>query len=270
MTAPAIRLVTGARVGSRTRLAIGHLQCVSRDARPARLIAAQSEAAGPEVEDAPPREVAARFANGLALRPQVDGDLLPADPGAAIRGGAGDEIPVMAGAAQDEFKFLIKGADGAQAAWSLPRLLGDAARAEKFRRGHAVASPDALIGQAITDFTFRAPALLLAEWRADAAAPTYLYAFAWGPREGLDGARHCLGIPFAFDCLAAERVAGVAGAQPPRALADSIHAAWVAFITSGDAGWPAYHRPERRAMIDDAASRVEHDAMRLQREIWLA
>jgi para-nitrobenzyl esterase len=82
--------------------------------------------------------------------------------------------------------------------------------------------------------------------------------------------RHCLGIPFAFDCLAAERVAAVAGADPPQALADSIHAAWVASITSGDAGWPAYRSPQHGVMIYDEARRVAQDAMRLEREVWLA
>jgi para-nitrobenzyl esterase len=65
-------------------------------------------------------------------------------------------------------------------------------------------------------------------------------------------------------------VAGIAGAAPPRFLAAAMHGAWTSFIKTGDPGWPAYRAPERSAMIFDEQSRVEPDAMRLEREVWLA
>jgi para-nitrobenzyl esterase len=246
-----------------TRAALGAVS-------PARLIEAQVAASGGDGENGPPRQVAAGFARGLVLKPQVDGDLLPLDPGAAIRGGASADVAVVAGATQEEFYFVIKEADAEDAAAALPGFLRDEARIERFRRGHPGASPKALIGQAISDFVFRAPALRLGELRAKAPAPTFLYDFRWRPREGLLGPCHCLDIPFAFDCLEAEQVAGIAGAAPPRTLASLMHGAWISFIKTGDPGWPAYSVSDRRVMIFDAQSRVEADAMRLEREVWLS
>jgi para-nitrobenzyl esterase len=236
---------------------------------PAQMITAQVAASGPGGGNGPPREVAQGFARGLVLKPQVDGDLLPVDPAAAIRAGAGADISVMAGATREEFYFVIKNAEAADADWALRRFLRDDARIARFRDGHAGAAPNALIGQAITDFGFRAPAQQLGEWRAAQSAETYLYDFRWRPREGLLGPCHCLDIPFAFDCLGAEQVAGIAGAAPPRALAAAMHGAWTAFIKTGDPGWPAFTVPQRRTMIFDAESRVEDDPLRLEREVWL-
>jgi len=64
-------------------------------------------------------------------------------------------------------------------------------------------------------------------------------------------------------------VAGIAGAAPSRALAALIHGAWTSFIKTGNPGWPAYTVPDRRAMIFEAESRVEADALRLERESGL-
>jgi para-nitrobenzyl esterase len=176
----------------------------------------------------------------------------------------------MVGSTRNEFSFLIRNADAADTEHALQRILSDTARVERFQRGHAGASSAGLIGQAISDFTFRAPALQLAELSAEQDAPTYLYDFCWRPREGLLGSRHCFDIPFAFDCLVGERVARVAGAAPPQSLADAVHRAWVSFIKTGHAGWKAFRRPERSAMIFDDPERVEQDAMRLERDVWLA
>ena len=235
----------------------------------ARVIEAQVAASGGDGEKGAPCEIAAGFARGLVLKPQVDGDLLPHDPAEAIRAGASADVAVIAGATLEEFYFLINNADASDVEPALRGFLREEARIEKFRRAHSGAASDALIGQAITDYVFRAPALRLAEMRAAAPAPTFLYDFRWRPREGLLGPCHCLDIPFAFDCLAAERVAGIAGAEPSRELAALMHGAWISFVKMGDPGWPAYTTPERRAMIFDAESRVEADAMRLEREVWL-
>ena len=53
------------------------------------------------------------------------------------------------------------------------------------------------------------------------------------------GACHGLEIPFVFDTLG-NGTEPLWGTNPPQQLADTMHAAWVAFATNGDCGWPKY------------------------------
>ncbi len=234
-----------------------------------RLIAAQEKASGPG-ETGRAEEVALGFSKGLALRPQIDGDLLPIDIGQAIRRGGSDDVALMVGATADEFLFLIRGADAAKTDRTLAAFFNDAEGVARFRRLHPGASPDELLGRAIAEFAFRAPAAELAEWRLGAAAPTFVYDFRWRPAEGLLGSCHCLDVPFAFNRLGAQQVGGVAGANPPQGLADAVHQAWISFVKTGDAGWPAYRADKREAMVFDDPCRIERNALRLEREVWLA
>jgi para-nitrobenzyl esterase len=38
------------------------------------------------------------------------------------------------------------------------------------------------------------------------------------------------------------------GSTAPQALADKVHGAWLAFVTTGDPGWPAYD-DDRTVMV---------------------
>jgi para-nitrobenzyl esterase len=232
------------------------------------LIAAQAGASGPG-EKGSAEDVAAGFARGMALRPQIDGDLLRGDIGQAIRAGASADVPVMVGSTADEFLFLIHQADPEKLDRTLAAFFADAAGDARFRRNHPGATPDELIGCAIGEYTFRAPAAKLAEFRLDASAPTYLYDFRWRPREGLLRSCHCLDVPFVFDCLDQKKVADIAGAESPQSLADAVHGAWASFIKTGQAGWPAYRAAKREAMVFDDPCRIEGDALRGEREAWL-
>jgi para-nitrobenzyl esterase len=57
---------------------------------------------------------------------------------------------------------------------------------------------------------------------------------------GLLGAAHATEIPFVFDTLDAPDAAAILGPDAPQSVADSMHAAWVRFITDGDPGWAPY------------------------------
>ncbi len=84
-------------------------------------------------------------------------------------------------------------------------------------------------------------------------------------------AAHCLDLPFAFDLLRAPGVTEAEGAAPPQALADAVHAAWVAFVKATDPGqdWPRYTLAQRQAMIWSAHSQVRTDAFAAQHRLWL-
>jgi carboxylesterase type B len=97
-----------------------------------------------------------------------------------------------------------------------------------------------------------------------------MYEFAWcSPvMDGGLGACHALELPFVFDNLAAEGVAALAGEDPPQAVADAMHAAWVAFIRDGDPGWAAYDDATRSTMRFDTTSAVVDDPHGAERALW--
>ncbi|MFC9389152.1 carboxylesterase/lipase family protein [Streptomyces venezuelae] len=220
-------------------------------------------APGPDREGLPPN---------LALAPFADGELIPRPALEALTTGeAGADVPLMLGFTEHEFTmFPAPGPEGPP----LPVLLGglglDPARADAVTRAYGADGPERVFGQALTDATFRAPNLAVADARAARERPTWLYEFTWrSPVTGL--AFHCLDLPFAFDLLDAEGVRAVAGDTPPRELADALHRAWVSFVTHQDPGpdWPRYTAEGRVTKIWDEHPRTAEDPLSPVRALWL-
>ena len=123
-----------------------------------------------------------------------------------------------------------------------------------------------------TDWWVRIPALRLAEAHAAASlateARTYMYEFGW-QAPGL-GAVHAVEVPFVFDTLDKEsRLFGpLLGADPPQALANAMHAAWISFSATGDPGWPHYASAGRATMLFDTESRLVHDPRAWELDLW--
>ena len=53
-----------------------------------------------------------------------------------------------------------------------------------------------------------------------------------------------------------------------RQLADTMHAAWVAFATTGDPGWPTYDPSRRATMRFNLTSQVVDDPRSWERALW--
>ena len=58
------------------------------------------------------------------------------------------------------------------------------------------------------------------------------------------------------------------GDAPPQQLADAMHAAWVAFATHGDPGWPRYDLARRATMRFDSTTEVVDDPRAAERGLW--
>jgi para-nitrobenzyl esterase len=116
--------------------------------------------------------------------------------------------------------------------------------------------PRLLFGRVMTDYMFRfLVARTLAARAKKRVADTFAYDFRFAsPDNGIAG--HCIELPFAWDCLGSENVAASTGANPPQALADATHGAWVAFIRDADPGWPAYDAKGRQGMVFDRQPRA--------------
>lgn len=96
-----------------------------------------------------------------------------------------------------------------------------------------------------------------------------MYEFAWRSPQfsGRLGACHALEIPFIFDTLG-KGTETLLSLTPPQSIADTMHAAWVAFATKGDPGWPRYELKRWATMRFDTLSAVVDDPMSQERAIW--
>jgi para-nitrobenzyl esterase len=182
----------------------------------------------------------------MAFIPVIDGDVLPAHPLAAIRGGAGHDVPLLTGTNAEEFRlFLVPGGFAAMVTdEALPAILGALGLSQDvaalYRADRAGASAGDVLCAMLTDRFFRLPALAVAEARVDAPAPTYLYEFAWRSPVLELGAAHALEIPFVFDNLHTADAESAIGSAPPAKLAQDMHATWVSFAATGDPGWEPF------------------------------
>ncbi|WP_276248379.1 carboxylesterase/lipase family protein [Haladaptatus sp. YSMS36] len=218
-------------------------------------------------------EVVATF---MPWQPVVDGDVLPAVPLDCIEAGASSDIDLLVGTNTDEHRlFLVasgiidqiteEALSGAVAAYGLS--------VEEALSTYRNLYPDAGAGDLLaaiqTDWFWRIPAIRLADAHAKNAQATYMYEFAWRSPQfnGRIGACHALEIPFVFDTLGNETEA-LWGPNPPQSLADTMHAAWVGFATTGDCGWPLYNFGRRATMHFDTTSEVVDDPVSNERTLW--
>jgi para-nitrobenzyl esterase len=212
----------------------------------------------------------------MPFAPVIDGELIHGKPLRSIAAGVGAGIDVLAGATHDETSWGVASTAPGLDEDGLARVLaGFGLPAAAYRALHADLTPPQVLGQAVTDRIFRSRVVSLAEARAAApdgagAAPTFVFDFRWPSTllDGALGAPHCIDIPFAFDVLDAEDVEAMTGPEPPQALADLVHGAWVGFVTRGDPGWPAHDLDKRTTMLFDVESGPADDPLRAEREAW--
>jgi para-nitrobenzyl esterase len=101
-----------------------------------------------------------------------------------------------------------------------------------------------------------------------------VYRFSWRSpvRGGVLGAFHWMDTAFAFDILAERR--RLVGSDPPHALANAYHGAFVRFAACGDPNggdlpdWPRYDVVRRPVMDFDLRPRVLLDPDAEERRIW--
>lgn len=223
-------------------------------------------------------EVAASMAPrwGLAAHtsvpfsPVVDGDILPATPWQALAAGAGRDVDLIAGHTRDEQRLLmaLSGMLGQvtpeQAAEALRNLAPDP-------HAYGEASPDRLFELVHSDWLFRMPSLHLAEAQVAGGGRAHLYELTWSApgMGGTLGACHGLDVPLVFGNLTAGGPAALLGDSPDaEPMSAQFRAAWTAFATTGDPGWPAYDLDQRLTRIFDLPPAVLPYPEDHSRTIW--
>ncbi len=241
------------------------------------LLQAQVELSGDVFNNPNPALWGEVAANLMPFEPVIDGAVLSARPIDRIRAGAAANIDVMIGTnAEEQRLFLVPNGvigyiteevvAGTAAAYGLSAETALAT----YRAIRPDASPGDLLVAVITDWFYRIPAIRLAEAHIKSSAATYMYEFAWRSPQfnGQLGACHSLELAFVFDTLDKGELEPVMGANPPQQIADTMHAAWVAFATKGDPGWAQYDLNRRATMRFDTTSEVVDDPRSAERALW--
>lgn len=217
--------------------------------------------------------------------PVVDGTLLPRQPFDPDAPSVSADVPLIVGDCTHEASLFLAREDavwhgelteaamrariGAVAGVHADRVV---ALYQKLMPG---ATPAQRLITALTDGQFRVRSLMMAERKAaQAAAPVWMYSFAWQTPlfDGRLGAPHAIDVPFTFDTLEFTNATDRSAAA--HALAATMSGAWANFARTGVPeyaslpAWPVYSAAERATMVLDADCRVVRDPGREARALW--
>ena len=205
---------------------------------------------------------------GPAFTIAIDDDLVPVSPADAFATGASSTVPLLIGTTTEEYRLWLVPSGAVDKITRLHLAIGrraakvSAAAVRRYRANRPGAKPGEVFGAILTDILLRRSEYRVADTRARAGSPTWVYEFAWrSPVRGL-GAAHAVELGFVFDGLAAPDSVALAGASAPQSLASAMHDAWVAFATAGEPGWPQWGA-ERTVRIFDGADDPVGPAPRL-------
>lgn len=213
----------------------------------------------------------------FALRPVVDGRVLPWLPLSPEAIALSSDVPMIVGHCEDEMNWLY--ADDESVFWLdedemrsrlRDRLQLDADQADlvvsTYRAVRPVASPSDIYLRATSDATFGRRADLQAEARLRGGERVYKYLFTYDtPVEGgRYAAFHTAELPLVFRLVDYPEM---------DALSRRISAHWAAFARTGDPGlvdapWPALDLQTWPTMLFDIDSDVVNDPYRSARELW--
>jgi para-nitrobenzyl esterase len=187
---------------------------------------------------------------GISKFAPVHGDdVIPEPSHQALANGAGADVDVLIGSNAEEMNLYfvptgVREKVGRLLAWFI--LSRSQPNARKILKAYGKGKAGDVFTRAMHDLVFRWPARRFAEAHR---GRTHVYEFDWrSPAFGGElGAAHGMEMPFVFDTLACVTgPQGIAGENPPQALADRIHGLWVDFARDGSLPWPAFDRETRQ------------------------
>jgi para-nitrobenzyl esterase len=215
----------------------------------------------------------------------IDGVFFKEDPCDVIKHGGYADVPTMIGSTTEELVIVpvqINANPTAKAramkAMALPALKAEvgAERAQKIWDAYAAEMPNApeteISGMIGTDWSYRVPAIRIAEAEAkhDRA---WMYAFAYqGKGPYFTNAHHALDLPFWFGTLVYPKAAalflGHDANEKELELSNAMQRALGSFARNGRPDWPAYNLKSRETMIFNLASKVASNPRSDARKLW--
>ena len=210
------------------------------------------------------------------FKPYIDGDILLKRPVDAIAEGAARGLDLMAGSAEEEWRlYTVPGGAIDKIGDSDLKNFTDATGypsdiVERYRKAGRGTSASDIFSALQSDFIFRMPANKVLESQAKASGKVWAYSFGWrsDAANGRMGAAHSLDVPFVFKTHHKDspRVRSTVGTNPPDALAEAMHSAWVNFATTGNPGWTPFDTDRRMTMRFDVESREVSDPWKTERK----
>jgi para-nitrobenzyl esterase len=198
--------------------------------------------------------------------PVYGDDVLPEHPVTALKNGVGAEIELLVGTNKEEMNlYFVPSGVRTKIGKFLAHFVAKRAepKARDILKAYGIDQRGKRAGdaftEALTDLVFRLPARRFA---AAHGGHTHVYDFSWrSPAyNGELGACHAIELPFVFNTLSTVTgPRGLAGAAPPQALADSMHAIWVEFAKTGALPWPEY-TGDNRVAHDPATGKTFSEA----------
>ncbi|MDQ1476211.1 MAG: para-nitrobenzyl esterase, partial [Actinomycetota bacterium] len=182
----------------------------------------------------------------MPFHPMVDGDVLLAPPAAALAGGVGAGVALVAGTTADEMRLFV---DSSAAPPPRDKVVRRAARylgveetaadtiVAGYERSLATDNTHEIWRALFGDNEMQVPCRAVLEAHAP-HGPTYTYCFTW--ESPTVGACHGIDIPFPFGNFVDGWDTFVGLDEDGRALSGTIRSAWAAFARTGDPGWPQY------------------------------
>lgn len=239
------------------------------DAVPSQLLLQTQQKLGDELtETRDPARFGEAAASAMAFQPTYGTEALPEIPLQAIAKGSASDIPVLIGTTMEEaLIFLV----------DLKEMFNDelvratmdgvfgmagkdgAAALATYRSAYPSAEQHELVAAIETHRMFTVPAIRMADAQVAHNPNLWMYRFDWRTPAagGAWGSHHFLEVPFTFHRLDNPQAMGFVGDDPPTALADATHAAWVSFIKDGDPNnaalpeWHRYNPTDRPTMLLD-------------------
>ncbi|MDQ2740674.1 MAG: carboxylesterase family protein [Actinomycetota bacterium] len=203
--------------------------------------------------------------------PVVDGEVLTTAPWEALAAGAAADVDLMIGHGRDEYSLLAAQlphiTDGELDA--LIDRLTPTPGARRYRQTFPTASADDLRELALSDWLFRMPALHLAEAADRGGTPVWLYELRWG--YGPQGASHSLDTLLVFgttDIYGEVSAAGPAAVAQAQQVSTSLRGDHLAFVATGEPGWPRFSRNERLTRLYGVQPSVACYPEEQSRTIW--
>lgn len=217
--------------------------------------------------------------------PVVDGKFLPKALWVPDGPASSATVPMMIGTTKTETTALIGVGDPSVFELddaSLRKKLSPWVAANEidrviagYRRSAPEAAPSDLFFAITTARRVRQQAWIQAEHKAaQNAAPVWLYELDW--QTPVDGGKwqspHSLDLAFVFDNVAKSE-SMVGKGDGPRALAEQMSAAWLAFARTGNPNnkslppWAQFRLPERATMVFDVKSRTVNDFRGDERQV---
>ncbi|ABG39401.1 Carboxylesterase, type B [Paraglaciecola sp. T6c] len=212
---------------------------------------------------------------GTAFLPVIDGDVIEISPMADLLNNGDPSIPVIVGSTDQESRlYLVPGGaidriEETELSLFLENLKLGSDAFDVYRKTDEISFGD-VYAQAQSDYTFRMPALHIAEQLVAMGNPVWKYNFAWSSPayDGRLGAAHFVDVPFTFNTLDSEQAISFVDAQPPKSLANYMQAQWLRFAKTGSTEWPAYNRVDRAVMEFNNKHQVIHDPNKGVRQLW--